>query len=192
MILFHNFHSSHTKEHKFLKLILYQFPDIKHINQTFDLTLIDLDKHLDIRDIADSLRNDNHLPIRRKRQLLEILDKIPHSIKIINSLSDITVDFTFEINNTYYFFELHEKQHKKLSNNRKSRIYSANGETIYVPRFVQRFLRDIWRFKNLPNYRIIWDDWFENNYENFNFNFDTGFFEYHDSNSFSFSKLLNK
>lgn len=59
-----------------------------------------------------------------------------------------------------YFIEYHEKQHYKLTDNRLKRVYTLSDEPIYVPRYVQRFLRDIWRIQNLHPLTIVWDDTF--------------------------------
>ena len=42
-------------------------------------------------------------------------------------------------------------------------IYDLKGNPIPVPRYLQRFLRDIWRWKFLSNYKIVWFDWFKVN-----------------------------
>jgi len=41
------------------------------------------------------------------------------------------------------------------------KIFDTNGTPILVPRYLVRLLKDIWRWKNLNNYKIIWADWFQ-------------------------------
>jgi hypothetical protein len=142
-------------------------------------------------EIINRLESDEFLPNKRKIEIISILNSIPHDILVIDSLSDISVDFSLEISSKLYFYELHESQHRTLSVKRPSRIYSLEGKVIFVPRFIQRFLRDIWRIKYLPNYKIIWADWFEKNHTNFIFNLNSDFVEYCLPDKFSFSKLLN-
>ena len=41
------------------------------------------------------------------------------------------------------------------------KIFDIDGNPIFVPRYLVRLLKDIWRWQNLSNFKIIWADWFQ-------------------------------
>jgi uncharacterized protein (DUF927 family) len=75
----------------------------------------------------------------------------------------LSVDIVIEENGYITFVEFHEKQHYRLSDKRLRPIFSQQGERYEIPRFLQRLIKDIWRWENLSNYKIVWQNWFEKN-----------------------------
>ncbi len=79
---------------------------------------------------------------------------------MVKNIKEISVDFVIEFQNSVYFIEFNEKQHKIDSNKRCTKIYDLNNKPINIPRYLQRLLRDLWRWQYLNNYTIVWKDWF--------------------------------
>ena len=191
MKLYHQYNSARKKENDFLDYIFETYPQIEYIKENYDLSKINLETEIDLTDTLKFLQNDRFLPLRKKNELINILKNIPEKIKVIKTSSDISVDFVFVSDSKPYFIELHEKQHKKLTVSRMQNIYTVQCETIKVPRFAQRFIRDLWRIRNLPNLTIIWYDWFLLNKEIYNFEFSLKFKEYFLDQKFSFTNFNN-
>lgn len=190
MKLYHCRHTTYKVEHEFLSKIYESIPSFEFINQNYNLSTIGLNKELDISNLISLINKDFFLPKNKKRVLISVLNELPSKILIVQDLRKITVDFVFDTDNGLFFFELHENQHKKLTGTRASFIYLPDDVKYVVPRFVQRFLRDIWRVQRLPNYNIVWDDWLYLNKTKMDFSFKDKFHEMHLPGSFSFANFL--
>lgn len=121
------------------------------------------DSSVIIAPIIESLKNDKYLPKKRAQNCIDVLRQIKlnhERVVVFESESKISFDFTIKTNSDLFFFEFHEDQHKELKVNRQSKIFDIHGNEILVPRYLQRLLKDIWRWKNLSNYKIVWADWF--------------------------------
>ena len=191
MKLYHSYNIRNKQEHAFLELILNKIPEIEYLNENYRLEKNKYDSSVKISPIIDSLRNDNYLPKKRKQSCIDVLRQIRlnyEKVLVFESENKISFDFTIKTDNDLFFFEFHEDQHKKLKVNRQSKIYDFQGNEIFVPRYLQRLLKDIWRWQNLNNYKIIWADWF-NSSTNELLLLDKGRIEYGLHNTFQFKNL---
>lgn len=130
MLLYYQRHSTYKNEQKFLSFIFTQYPDIKLIDKKFDLELIGADKSVYIGDFIKKLRYENFLTKKDKARLIRVLSDLPETINIVKNLSEISIDFTFEIQNKFFLFEFNEIQHKTFSNRKKTKVYSLDGNPI--------------------------------------------------------------
>lgn len=120
---------------------------------------------------------------------IEEMKKLPKELRIAESITKMSVDYVIKNGNEKFYIEFHEKQHRSLSVDRPTPIFSRDLVEYRIPRFLQRFLRDIWRWKYLDNYKIIWFDWFEVN-SNTKIDFlSKGKNEYYLSGKFSFDNF---
>ncbi|MCD7963283.1 MAG: hypothetical protein LUF90_07000 [Rikenellaceae bacterium] len=166
-------------------------PDV-YINKTVRPELNLLQSFLDIEKLSNNIYQFPFLSFKKKSDLLDELSILPKQVKVANSPSQLEVDILINWGfGRKMHIEFHEEQHRKLSDARTKYVYTPEGHKIPVPRFVQRFLRDIWKFKNLEGFKIVWWDWFQ---ENPNTNLKTVLAskqkEFHKANKFSFSDLL--
>lgn len=103
------------------------------------------------------------LSLKRKEVCISALKKLPNEIRISENIGRISIDYAIKENDKTFYIEFHELQHRKLHDDRLLPIYSQSLEEFWVPRCLQRFLRDIWRWKFLDNIHVFWSDWFEVN-----------------------------
>ncbi|MGD9488109.1 MAG: hypothetical protein AB7W47_08805 [Calditrichaceae bacterium] len=167
-------------------------PGINYLKENYRLTENEYDSSIEIKPIIDSLKNDTWLPKKRKQNCIDILQdiKLNHDkVVVFESVNKISFDFTIKIDSDLFFFELHEDQHKKLKVNRQSKIFDIQGNEIFVPRYLQRLLKDIWRWENLDNYKIIWADWFISSSNKLSNLLEKGKIEYGIDNTFQFKNL---
>jgi hypothetical protein len=108
----------------------------------------------------------NELSPNKKQKIRKILKKrsIPDSIRIATEPDAISFDFAIvDKNQVKLLVEVHEKQHRTLSISKPTTIYDKDGWPIKVPRYIQRLIRDIWRFNvartHSINYLVVWFDW---------------------------------
>jgi hypothetical protein len=163
VVIFNNARGNQAKELEFCEHLCKQFPTAQLRQETHSLPTHLESKTLNSKEIAKKIQVNPHLSDTKKIKCLRELIQLPPEVKVVTSISDITVDFTLNIRAKKYYIEFHEAQHYKLSVSRPSNLYTVDDELMKVPRFLQRLLRDIWRFKYLPNYKIVWYDWFELN-----------------------------
>ncbi len=190
--LFHVYNKGRKKEHAFLEFLEIKFPDIEFLNEKFFLTNFIKTEFIEIEPVIEFLAKDKFLPEKRKNLCVSHLEKLNlKEIKPFKSINNISVDFTLISDERTIFFELHENQHKSLSVGRPERIYGEQNNEYFVPRFLVRLLRDIWRWQNLENYKIIWYDWFFSNYQDLSVNelISPGKYEFCFPNSFNFNNF---
>ena len=162
MKLYHSYHKKRKQEHEFLEFLQNKFPDMNYINKNYRIEDNNYDSSIEIKPIIESLKTDILLPKKRKQICIDTLSELNQErIIVFESANKISFDFTIKSNGNLFFFELHENQHKTLSVSRKTKIFDSNRNPILVPRYLVRLLKDIWRWKNLDNYQIIWADWFQ-------------------------------
>ena len=156
-------HSSRIPEQKFFNFIRTSLVSANHISEDFALPLNFKDTLLDRDEILTSFETDVLLSAKRKKICISSLIKLPAEIRISESISSLSIDYAIQEKGKTFFIEFHELQHRKLPDDRLKPIFSNDLEEFRVPRCLQRFLRDVWRWKYLDNYKIIWLDWFEQN-----------------------------
>lgn len=189
------YHSSNIKckqEHKFLDFIINRIPEIDYVTENYRLEENEYDSSIKIRPIIQSLNNEIYLPKKRKQNCIDILEDISKNhdqVLVFESVNKISFDFTIKTESELYFIELHEDQHKNLKVNRQSILLDPYGNAIHVPRYLLRLLKDIWRWQNLANYKIIWADWLSSSsFELLNL-LEKGKNEYGKVNTFHFKNL---
>lgn len=187
--------SNQRQEKLFQEYLMKGFPALQHINETYTLSESEfLNPFIDIRKIEKLLEKDSFLSNKKKISVLKIISKLPDSLRVAESNNKISVDFLIiDKNKRKQYFEFHEKQHRGLTGSRLRPIYDKEFNRFDIPRFVQRFLKDTWRYENLPNFKIVWFDWFAAN-PNYNtldlIKSDKN--EFANEGKFTFSKLFEK
>lgn len=187
--------SNQRQEKLFQEYLLKGFPEMKHINETYTLSEAEFSNpFIDIRKIEKLLQEDNSLPIQKKNSVLAIINQLHDIMRVAENNNLVSVDFLIiDKNNKKHYIEFHELQHRGLKVNRLRPIYDKDYNRIDIPRFVQRFLKDVWRFENLPNYKIIWFDWFSANlHYNTHDLLNSDKNEFAKEGQFSFTKLYKK
>lgn len=190
MKLYHSYHIKRKQEHEFLEFLQNKIPRLEYVNENFRIEEKMYDSSLEVPPIIEVLKSDTFLPKKRKQVCIETLTEINQERLIVfESVNKISFDFTIESDGKLYFFELHENQHKTLSVSRKMKIFDTNGDPILIPRYLVRLLKDIWRWKNLTNYKIIWADWFQLHSSGMLNLLEPGKKEYGFENTFQFKNL---
>lgn len=156
-------HLKRIQEKIFFRFIAESISEFKHIESNFSLPSSLIDGLLNRDEIIDLLEKDLLLPSKKISTCIDELKKLPNEIRIAEKIANISVDYVITSKQEIFFIEFHEKQHRSLSVDRLTPIFSKDLSEFRIPRFLQRLLRDIWRLKNLSNYKIIWWDWFEEN-----------------------------
>lgn len=182
--------SNYKKELTFFSYLIHSNKNLIHRHEKYPLPEKLLQCFLNRDEILFALQKDVLLPAKAKGECMKVLKNLPKQIAVINSLTKISVDFVIRKDKQTFYTEFHEKQHRRLSKKTEYSIYNTSFDEIKVPRFVQRFLKDIWRFKYLPNYQIIWWDWFEANPTAKIDLFSRGKKEFHLPGKFSFTNFL--
>ena len=180
------------KESEFFYFIKKQFPDLIHLRENYYINSDYLNNNLiETEIIINKLKTDLKLPNKRKERCIDILKNLPDKLKIAISSKDLTFDFVIFFDENVYFIEFHENQHRQLKVSRKSYIYDIDDNVYFIPRYLQRLLRDVWRFKFCRPFIIVWFDWFEFNKGKFKLELKDGIHEYFIKDEFSFSSFLS-
>jgi hypothetical protein len=184
-------HSSRIQEQIFFRFIIESISEFDHIENNFSLPSSLINELLNRDEIIELLEKDLLLPSKKIKTCIDELKKLPNEIRIAESIAKISVDYVIIDKKEIFYIEFHEKQHRRLSVDRLTPIFSNDLTEYRIPRFHQRLLRDIWRLKNLSNYKIIWWDWFEENPKaKINF-LSKGKSEFYLPNKFSLIKLCS-
>ncbi len=154
-------YSNRKQEAVFFEKLTDNFEEYMHIKVDYELPSSMLSNYLDIRSITDNLRKDQKLSSLKRDRLIQVLNNLPEKLKIAKKISNVSVDFTICDEKSIKHIEFHEKQHRNISDERLKPIFTPDNQRIEIPRYAQRFLKDVWRFKHLENYKIVWWDWFE-------------------------------
>jgi hypothetical protein len=154
--------SNQAKEKSFQTYLLTKLKEYKHVNETYTLCKDEFASlFIDVRKIERQLKIDNSISDRKKASVINILSKLPHKVRVAEACNLVSVDFlVVDAQNQKTYIEFHERQHRALTVNSLTPVFDNQFNRYEIPRFVQRILKDIWRFENLPNYKIVWFDWF--------------------------------
>lgn len=163
MDLYFKPHPERKKEIDFFEDLKKELGDVNHINENYKLPDYLINFYLDIPNIIQNLKKENRLSTLKKGRLLAVLSDLPIKVKVAEKISNVTVDFVLKNQNEITFVEFHEKQHRNISVSRLVPIFTPDNRRIEIPRYSQRFLKDIWRLEFLPNYKIVWWDWYAKN-----------------------------
>lgn len=182
-------HKSRAREEAFVRHLTTHLGG-ELVLERFNLAPAALDCLLHKSEILACLEKDTLLSaVKRRRCIDEISSKLSAEIRIATDVSRVSFDAVIQQSGHTFYWEFHEKQHRGLTVDRPQAVYGANGEAYLVPRYVQRFLRDIWRIKAFPNLSIVWEDWFEKHRQAYKPCLDHGFHEYHLPEKFSFEEF---
>lgn len=189
MELYYQPHISRKREASFVAHLCKHLP-ITNINTTYYPLPETLAMNtLSIRQIEKAVAVCS-LPHTKKQKLIAALVVLPDIIKVTTAMNQMTCDIVIVDNNIPFFFEFHEEQHRTLKSERPKHIFSMECEKIIVPRYVQRFLRDIWRSLYLRPFTVIWADWFES-HNHIPPVLQQGYWEYGKIGKFSFREIVD-
>lgn len=192
-IVYNKPNANQKAELLFQYCLLSKLPNFTHKNETYQLSEREfLNPFINVRKLEKSISSFSNITLNKKTALINVLNKLPDKVKAAEKLNLVSVDFVLiDENNIKHFIEFHEKQHRNLSVSRLAYVCDEFQNRYSIPRFAQRFLKDVWRFENLPNYKIVWFDWFK---KNRHFKIEEilllGNMELYIENKFSFSNLL--
>lgn len=186
--IYHSRVKSRVRENRLAEILRSGF-DAEHVADKWEFEPELLTQTVDVTELIRALEADVHLTRHKRTKALQALKKLPCEVRAFNALSQINCDLVVLRDGIPYFWEFHEEQHRKLSDNRPKKLHSADGRGIEVPRSIQRLIRDWWRFKNLRPLTIVWSDWFEEHSKSYQPKLQPGVVELGLANRFGFSKL---
>jgi len=157
--LYYQPHKSRIREAEFVQHLQKHLPIERIEIAYFPLPQDLVERTLSIRLIEQSAKA-SALSAKRKADLLAVLVNLPDQVRVAISMKRMTCDVVVVHEGQPFFFEFHEEQHRNLTVSRSKYVFSVSGEKIAVPRFVQRFLRDVWRGQYLCPFTVVWSDWF--------------------------------
>ncbi len=160
MKIFNKTNTKRVDEREFLNKLLDIFPNATHLDTEYSLQECLSDKPLKIDILIKKIDRGEFISNLKKNRCIGELKLLPNEIKVVRNINEISVDFGIEYQNSVYFIEFNENQHRIDSNMRCKTIYDLYNNPINVPRYLQRLLRDIWRWQFLERYTIVWLDWF--------------------------------
>ena len=139
-------HKKRVKEARFASALMVALPEADHMETSSPLHADWLDYLVDTESVIGCLRRDSCLPPRRREEAIRILLDLPHHLKVALTPKRISCDVTVELDGTQFYYEFHEVQHRKLTVNRPSPIYSEDGTKYDVPRFLQSIgiIKGLW------------------------------------------------
>jgi hypothetical protein len=103
------------KELQYFETVKKSFPNYEHINKNFIISEVLLSKTISSKGLIINLNHDKKLPAKRKNICIYELNKLPDSLKVALSPSDISFDFVVINKDNIQFIEFHEIQHSKLN-----------------------------------------------------------------------------
>lgn len=156
-------HFNRQAEKTFFNYLQKLFREVNHIDENYRLDHAYIDRLILTKKVSDFIIKSNLISDKKKAIAFEALSKLPGKVKVAKDISDLSVDFVIKDRNLLIFLEFHEKQHYRLSDYRLKPIFSSKDERFEIPRFLQRLMKDIWRWENLSNFKIVWHNWFEEN-----------------------------
>ncbi|RLB65373.1 MAG: hypothetical protein DRH08_08070 [Deltaproteobacteria bacterium] len=185
-------HNSRIRENQFFKALMGCYSQAVHHAENYPIP-DGLFKNPVSRDqLARCLENDSHLPVNARQRSLEALQSCPADIFVMGEHGNISVDMVIVDSNGPTFIEFHEKQHRRLSDNRPRMVYDQQGRGCEVPRALQRLVRDVWRCLYLKPYSVVWWDWFETHGQHFELQEGNDYFEFALDGRFNFKDFLEK
>jgi len=165
IIIYFKTHCNRKAEKIFFDYLKSGYKNITHIDKNYKLPDEYINKLIDTNELFISIETSQHIAEKKKKIIREFLNNLPNKIKVAKNITNLSVDIVIDDNGQLTFIEFHEKQHYRLSDKRLKPIFSKLDERYEIPRFLQRLIKDIWRWENLTNYKIVWQNWFENTHD---------------------------
>lgn len=190
MILYYQPHRSRRREKTFFDFLMERESGIEHRQEAFVLPEYLLRQTVSRDGLMTCLERDTHLPVNAKLRSLEALHQCPQEIYVSDRQQGVSVDLVLVRSGVPIFVEFHERQHRRLSDNRPKVIFDAQGQSYTVPRGIQRLIRDVWRCLYLRPFSVVWWDWFEMSGEAFELPGSECFVEFSLRGKFSFGEFL--
>ena len=192
MNIFHSPRANCVGESLFVCFLRKHFPNANYVEESYPIQVEYLENSVSAQSLIAALEQDHYLPNAAKETCLEILtNNCPPNIKIALNPNRISFDVVITLDKETFYWEFHEKQHRNLADPRNKQIYNAeNDEVIIVPRYLQRLIRDVWRFQNFRPYTIVWQDWFVANCYTYKPQLQAGVHEFYLPDEFSFSEFI--
>lgn len=181
-------HKNQPREAEFARF-LREHLDVDYVADSFPLPSYFEKCTLRTEKIIRRLQCDRYLPPAKRDQMVKELEHLPDELKVVNTMRRISCDIVIDAHDEIYFWEFHEQQHRNLSVSRLTPIYGVDGSEYRIPRFVQRFVRDLWRMFYFPNLSVVWFDWFEKHSNDYSPSLSTGFYEFGLPDKFRFSEF---
>jgi len=188
MVIYSKPRSNQKKELEFRENLLKLFPECIHKEEKCVLNEDLVYCEVNIPYLIKNIESNQYITNYKRKKCIPWLNSLPDEIYVVNNINNISVDVTLTDEHKTYLIEFHEVQHRIDGNCTRSAVYNANEDAIYVPRFIQRLIRDVWRWENLDNYSIVWYDWFKKNKDFKNY-LRPGKYEYALNNKFMISDL---
>ena len=155
-------HPKRNLEKEFFKYLTFG-ERYEHISENYSLPPSYIDKLIDTTQLKLAIDRNLQIKSHKKIDLISSLDTLPRKVRVAKSIKEVSVDFVIEENCNITFIEFHEKQHYRLSDKLLRLIFSVDYERLEIPRFLQRLIKDVWRWQYLPNFKIVWHNWFDLN-----------------------------
>lgn len=150
--LYHKKHVRRRSENAFVDALKQRIGITEIVEEQYSLE--DFKGTLEIASIIESLEM-QPLKIKKAECLRRELRKLPDVIMLFLKPSQISCDVVVVKDHRPYFIEYHESQHYSLKDDRPKKVYTIEGDAVFVPRYVQRFLRDVWRMRNLHPFHVV-------------------------------------
>lgn len=190
LLLYYKPHKSRLREAVFVEHLKNHFPTAKVIHENAAINPKYLDLFVDRDELLAALEKDRLLPPRAKQKCIEALYTCPAKLKVAREATRVSFDTIIEKEGKRYYWEFHEKQYKDLAVPRIKDVFTPSGESVKVPRYLQRLVRDVWRMKHFQPYTIVWHDWFDQNYHSYKPSLRDGLHEFSMPSKFSFKNFL--
>lgn len=156
-------HIKRNAERTFFNHLISHYKEINHIRENYQLPESLIQNLLSVPDIIKRIEFSKSINKKKKEISLAYLGTLPKYVKVASTIADLSIDIVIKDNGKLTYIEFHEKQHKQLSGYYLTPIFSEAGERYEIPRFLQRLIKDVWRWDNLENYKIVWHNWFDIN-----------------------------
>lgn len=189
MELYYQPHSSRKREAQFVEHLIRTLPITTIHKSYFPLPESLVERAINIRAIERLVPASQLTPLKKKRLLLE-LASLPDEIQIVNAMANMTCDVVIVAEGIQHYLEFHEEQHRNLTSKRQRHVLSVAAGRVTTPRFVQRLLRDVWRFQHMLNFSVVWADWFEANIHDYQPQLVSGNHEFAMNGKFTIASLV--
>lgn len=144
------------KQNDLLQALRTRFPDAEVIYKPYRIDANYLNKLVTTQQLLTWLLADRLLPDSARDRCIAVLTNAGCPTEFKVAMKPLSCDFVLERDGVPYYWESHEEQHKRLSDNRKKPLYDPDGNRFEVPRGLQRLVRDVWRALYLRPYTIVW------------------------------------
>ncbi len=191
MYIYNAPHKQRIREGNFVQFLRESFPNAEFVPKNYSIDEKFYEYLVNTEKVITCLELDVKLSKKKRDQCIAHLKRCPKNLRVAIDPSRIFFDVVIEENGMAYFWEYHERQHRQLKGTRIKKLFSPDQEPIGVPRYLQRFIRDIWKIQNFRPYTIVWDSWFQENSNIYIPKLGKGFQEFYNDHMFSFTQFFS-